>query len=121
MGIVVLWRKTDGCHKYKMNAAKAITFKQFLSEDDLTDLSVDLFLRKKFGIGQAESQQLLSWLKGEVEYVDMGTDIWQHVLDHYADTMPYSVAKGDTVMPDEWVREKLHMELSDRGINVADL
>jgi hypothetical protein len=101
---------------------KRITFKQFVGESELTELAADMFLRKKFGVGKLETKQILAWLQGEIDYTDMGSDIWEHIRDSYAGEIPYSVDKdGDPMFTDEWIHEKLMAEMRRKGIDVDNI
>lgn len=107
----------SGHHKYVV----MMTFKQFLNEDELLDLRAELYLQQKFGLNKGERKVALAWVDGEIE--DIGSsypEVWQKIYNHYHDTIPYDVAKGEArdFEAHDWVYETLLHDLKDDKIEV---
>lgn len=95
------------------------TFKQFLHENDpLNDVSIQMWLRRRFKLTQHEAEQLHGCLEGWDDRI-MSSDLWDKLTAAYSDTMPYDVAKGrGDVDPDQWIQEKITAELQRAGLEL---
>lgn len=83
------------------------TFKSFLSETELSDLALELFLRKEVGVSKEGARGLRLWYQdGSKDNRPMAGDTWHHLVDwaverHRQETGKdlYDLAKGAVSMP----------------------
>ncbi len=110
-----MWLLSSGGRHHKYSAMQ--TFKQFLSENDLERLHLELFLQRQFGLSKEERVEVADWIDGEIGDFDE-RPVWQKIYDYYVDQMPYDVAKGEA--PDweteSWVNEMVLHDLKDGGV-----
>ena len=43
----------------------------------------------------------------DIDEVEYGSEVFDELMDYYADEMPYGVMKARTGMPDEWIWTRL--------------
>ena len=93
------------------------TFKQFLTENDLERLHLELFLQRQFDLTKDERVEVADWIDGEISDFDE-RPVWQKIYDYYVDEMPYDVAKGDATdwETEQWVYEMVLHDLKDGGV-----
>lgn len=80
----------------------------------LEELQLHLWLRHTFKIDEEDADWLLDWLNGEEELGDIPNrvELYDRLIHHYADTMPYGVVKdGDPVFPDQWLHQRINYEM----------
>tara|TARA_B100000683_G_scaffold249773_1_gene264286 strand:- start:204 stop:431 length:228 start_codon:yes stop_codon:yes gene_type:complete len=64
------------------------------------------------GLSKEEVKQMPEFINGEIDFY--GTSAFQKLYDYFAFQtceMPYDVAKARTETPDDWILEKLDVEL----------
>lgn len=95
------------------------TFKQFLAENDpLNDVAIEMWLRQRFDLTQAEAEVLRDNLEAKQDTL-MSEQMYDKLLNDYAAEMPYDVAKGrGDVMPDTWIMDKITDELHAAGLDL---
>lgn len=93
------------------------TFKLFLEDDTLNDMMLNLFVKKEFGLDNASRDVVVDWINGYKD-IDDYPEIWQRLYDHYADIIPYDVAKADANdwEPAEWVKWTLMWYAKQAGV-----
>ena len=93
------------------------TFKQFIVENDLERLRLELFLQRQFGFSKEERVVAADWVDGIADLNEY-RDVWSKILNYYHDDIPYDVSQNTA--PDwflnDWVFEMVLHDLKDSGI-----
>ena len=70
-----------------------ITFKQFMSEDTLDDLQLELAFMKEFGLKQEDAEQAAEWLRADRDSQDL--DCWDDIWSRWEDKLDEYEGDGD--------------------------
>lgn len=86
---------------------------QELVESKMSDMHADMQekLMSMFGFGDYDAEDVLGFVLGQNDYVDLSDEAREKLMSHYQKTMPYGTAKAKSSDPIQFIKPALKQDL----------